>query len=109
MVAKIVRTAATKVPWRVLIETGLPVAVDEIKKLLAKIGSPKSPDAEKVEDELQQTVRALRDALTEVSERIQVFGEAAQVLTARVTIALAVSVVSLLLAIGCWLLILFRH
>jgi hypothetical protein len=76
---------------------------------LAKIGKPKAPDAEKVEDELQQTVEALRDAFTELSERIHAVAVAAQVVTARVTIALILSALSLLLSIACWLFLLFHY
>ena len=106
----IARTAAKQVPWKkVLVETGLPIAIEEIKKLLARIGQPKAANAEKVEDELQETVRTLRDAFTEISQRITVLGEAVQVITARVTIALILGAVALLLVIGCWLFVLLRH
>jgi hypothetical protein len=106
----IARTAAKLVPWKkILVETGLPIAIEEIKKLLARIGQPKTPDAEKLEEELRQTVRTLQDAFTETSQRIQMLAEAVHVLTARLTIALILCGVALIVGGGCWLFVLFHR
>jgi hypothetical protein len=38
VVATIARTAADKIPWDKLLKVALPIAVEETKKLLSKIG-----------------------------------------------------------------------
>ena len=45
MIAKIARTAAGKIPWEKLLKVALPIAIEETKRLLSKIGKRKSPRA----------------------------------------------------------------
>ena len=110
MLGKIARTAAKQIPWKkIIVEKGLPVAIEEIKKLLARIGQSTPTDRGKLEDELEQTVHALQDAVAEASQRLQMLAEAVQVLTARVTIALILAGIALILTVACWLLVLLNH
>ncbi len=97
------------VPWKELVQTSIPIAAEEIKKLLEKTGKRKGSDSERLEVELKQTVEALRDAFTELSDRMNTVAEASKIAAARATIALIISIVSVVLTLATGLYVLFHH
>jgi ATP/maltotriose-dependent transcriptional regulator MalT len=121
MVASVARTAASRIPWDKLVKVVLPIVIDEIRKLLAKIGKRKPPKIEPdstpeakiealetyvegVEEDLKEAVEALQKTATELSA----LASAARVLTARVTVALFISGSAIILGVACWLFVLFH-
>ncbi len=121
MVARLARTAATKIPWDKLVKAALPVLIDQTTKLLSKIGRRKppqiepnsTPDAkiaalekyvEGLEQDLKEAVTALENTATELSALVS----AGKVLTARVTISLVLSGSAAILALACLILILLH-
>jgi hypothetical protein len=122
MLAKVARTAATKIPWDKLAKAAFPVLIEHTTKLLSKIGKRKPPQidlhstpearitalenyVEGVEQDLKEAVQALEDTTTELSA----LASAGKVLTARVTISLFLSGSAVIVAVVCLILILLHR
>src|SRR6266487_2302169 len=113
MVAKVATIAARIIPWEKILKVAVPIAIDETKKLLAKLSKRKplqvdpnsTPEAKldllethvgEIEAELKEAASALEKTTIELSA----LASAARVLTARVTIALSLSGFAVFLGIG---------
>jgi hypothetical protein len=118
MVARLARTAATKIPWDKIVKAALPVLIDQTTKLLSKIGRRKPPQAdlhstpetritalekyvEGLEQDLKEAVKALENTATELS----LLASAGKVLTARITISLLLSGLAAIIAVACFILV----
>jgi hypothetical protein len=118
MVARLARTAATKIPWDKIVKAALPVLIDQTTKLLSKIGRRKPPQAdlhstpetritalekyvEGLEQDLKEAVKALENTATELS----LLASAGKVLTARITISLLLSGLAATIAVACFILV----
>ena len=97
MIAKVLQTAGRKIPWKVILAT-LPHIrdlLDGINKLINNL-RPGTREA----------IEALRDTLSELSGRVQELGSSTQILAARVTLALILAGVSLVVGVAGWLFVL---
>ncbi len=119
MVGKIVRTAAGKIPWEKLLKVALPIAIEETKKLLSKIGKRKSPRAsadsspeakiaalETYVGELQADLKEAVEVIERTTTDLSTVVSGARILTARVAIALSLSAAALICAVVCLFLLL---
>ena len=105
-----------------LAEEGFPIVWEEIKNLLARITKRNPPEVDpnstpeskikaledyvgEVEGDLKEAVEALQKTSAELVNLASV----ANVLRVRVTIALLLSGSAVVIGIGCWLFVLFRH
>jgi ATP/maltotriose-dependent transcriptional regulator MalT len=121
MIANIARTAAGKIPWEKLLKVALPIAIEETKRLLSKIGKRKSPPASadsspeakiaaleayvgELEADLKEAVEVIEKTTTDLSTVVS----GARVLTARIAIALSLSAAALICSVVCLFLLLHR-
>lgn len=119
--ARVARTAATKIPWDKIVKAALPVLIEQTTRLLSKIGRRKPPQAdlhstpetritalekyvEGLEQDLKETVKALEDTAKDLSA----VAAAGKILTARVTISLVLSGSAAIIAVACLILILLH-
>ena len=99
-VAKVAATAARKIPWKHVLAS-LSVIKDLGDTIKDIVGS--------LRPETKKAAEALQEMSIELSERIRELALATQIVTARVTIALVLAGLSLIVGIGCWLFVLFKH
>jgi hypothetical protein len=119
MMANIAK-AALKIPWKKIAQTVVPVAIEHVldrvkrrKPARERMQKP-TPDilaerVDKLEDDLEASLEAARSTSDELGRRIHDVGTAAQVLTARLTIALAIASIALAVAITALVFLLLRH
>jgi hypothetical protein len=121
VVATIARTAAGKIPWDKLLKVALPIAIEETKKLLSKIGKRKSPPAsaasspeariaalEAYVGELQADLKEAVEVIEKTTTDLSTVVSGARVLTARIAIALSLSAAALICSLVCLFLLLHR-
>jgi len=104
------------------LKVALPVIIEETKKLVGRISKRKPPDiavsstpeerikalesyVKDMEEDLKEAAKALEKTAAELSA----LASAGRILTARVTAALVVSGLAIVLGIGCWLFILLHR
>jgi hypothetical protein len=100
-------TAATKIPWKEILRYGPPAIKalhDTIKQILNRPKRSPSDSLDsrvtEIERDLRDSLRALEAASEQGAKRIQELAAAGQILSRRITIALAVAFFSAILAIG---------
>ena len=121
MIGKIASTAARKIPWDKLLKVALPIAIEETKKLLSKIGKRKSPRAsadsspeakiaalEAYVGELQADLKEAVEVIEKTTTDLATVVSGARVLTARIAIALSLSAAALMCSVVCLFLLLHR-
>jgi len=117
-----------KIPWKKIGEVVIPVAIDQVLDTIKsrnkarpqqkskgsvqnqiEVVSALEVRIHKLEDELEETVEALRTTSTELSKRIQEIAAASQIVTVRTTIALALSSISIVIGAVILLIDFFKH
>lgn len=118
IVARIAK-AAVKIPWKRILQRVVPAAIDHVldrvkrrkprrKSSQKSAADPVAERIDKLEEDLESSLAAVRSTSDELARRIHDIGAAAQVLIARLTIALVVAVASSIIAIAALLIVLLR-
>jgi hypothetical protein len=99
---------ATKLPWKRIVQTVVPVAIDQvlatIKRTQPRRSSSQATDPltkriEKLEEDLELSLNAVRSNSDDLARRLQEIAAAAQIITLRLTITLVIAVFAAVLAI----------
>jgi hypothetical protein len=107
MVWKVVRTAATKIPWGQVIESA-PVVVDMVGRARAHMTALPHQDFHVQLKSVQEENLRLAQSLQQTVDHLQEVSETLQVMEAREKLLIVGTAISLLIAISALALVLFR-
>src|ERR1043166_2372941 len=107
-------TAATQIPWRDIIKyapaaiKALKESIDPIRSRL-KASSKDSVDSRlaEIESDLRDSLEAVETTSEQLAKRIQELGEAGQILTARIRVAIIIALFSAFVALVAVIIALF--
>jgi hypothetical protein len=107
IVWKVVKTAATKIPWGQVIESA-PMVVDMVGRARAHMTAMPHQDFQAQLKSVQEENLRLAQSLQHTADHLQEVSETLQVLEAREKVLIVGTAISLLIAISSLALLLFR-
>lgn len=112
MIMARIAKAAVKIPWKRILQTVMPAAIDQVLDRVKRHKQQRDSLAKRIdelEDDLESSLEAVRSTSDELASRIHDIGTAAQVLTARLTIALVIAAAAFIIAVAALLIVLLGH
>jgi hypothetical protein len=99
---------ATKLPWKRIAQTVVPVAIEQVLTGLkrrqprsspSQANDPLSKRIDKLEEDLEKSLEAVKTNSDDLARRLQEIASAAQIITLRLTITLVIAIFAALLAV----------
>ncbi|GFO56529.1 hypothetical protein GMSM_35360 [Geomonas sp. Red276] len=97
VVLKLLKTAATNIPWRALVQNA-PVVVELVERVRERLGAGASHGLADELEAMREEQLKLADALLESSARVAALEKALEVLSARLKLMTALGVLALIAA-----------